>query len=329
MKTSQRKLLILPILASAGLFAFGIAAAEEPSVSVRHDVPPEGRLTSGEHTADLGDVRLWYKVAGRGPFVLASSVSWGLGSGYLAHAGGIAPLERHFTMIYVNSRGTPPSSRPADPTRMSTSLMVDDLERLRQYLKIERLDLLGHSAGAMIVLGYAERYPLHARKLVLLDGALLDTFPSRRTDEIIDGWRADPRYIRAIARSDHPEYPPTDAGFTQYLGDILPLYFRDPERFLPAFRRTLTNGVEYWANVHNDAADKLAPMPQSRELDRVTAKTLVIVGRADFVCPVEVAEQMARGIAGAKLVVFEKTGHMPWIEERTRFFRVVRGFLRD
>lgn len=186
--------------------ALGIPGSEA------RDASPQGRLTPGEHTADLGDVRLWYKVAGSGPFVLASSVSWGLGSGYLSHPGGIAPLEQHFTMIYVNSRGTPPSSRPPDETRMSTSIMADDLERLRQYLAIPKLDLIGHSAGAMIVLGYAERYPSHVRKLVLVDGALLDTFPTPRTDEIIDSWRADPRYAQAIAYSDHPQYPPTDEG---------------------------------------------------------------------------------------------------------------------
>lgn len=118
-------------------------------------------------------------------------------------------------------------------------------------------------------------------------------------------------------------------GFTESLKRVLPMYFRDPRRFLPLFMRTVTNNVDYWVNVHNEAADKVAPMPQSKQLGQVTAKTLVIVGRADFICPVEVAEQIARGIARARLVVFEKTGHMPWIEERARFFSVVRGFLRE
>jgi proline iminopeptidase len=295
--------------------------------AMRAPLPGE-RLKVGEHFADLGEVRLWYRVAGRGPFVLVSSVNWGAGSAYLQHADGIAPLERDFTMIYVNARGTPPSGRPSDVRRMSTSVMVDDIEKLRRYLNLPTLDLLGHSAGAMIVLGYAQRYPERARKLILLDGALLDKFPSPRTDEIIDKWRADPRYAHAIARSDQPAFAPTDAGFTQYLGDILPLYFHDPERFTTIFARTLTNPIDYWAYLHNDVADKEMPMPQSRELDRIAAQTLVIVGRSDFVCPVESSEQIARGIAGAKLEIFEHSGHMPWIEERSRFFSVVGAFLR-
>jgi len=163
----------------------------------------------------------------------------------------------------------------------------------------------------------------------LVDGTPIDTFPSPRTDQIIDSWRGDPRYTRAIAHSDHPEYAPTDAGFTQYLGEVLPLYFRDPERFLPIFKQTFAYPIDYWATVHNGAADKAAPMPQSQQLGKVTAQTLVVVGREDFVCPVEDSELIARGIAGAKLVIFEHSGHLPWIEERPRFFAEVGAFLAE
>jgi len=312
-------------LGLAGTALMTAGCSQTPSVI---PVSSADRLAIGEHMADLGDVKLWYKVAGHGPRIIVSSVSWGAGSAYLQHPNGIAPLEQHFTLIYVNARGTPPSTRPSDETQMSTSVVADDLEKLRVYLNLPQVDLLGHSAGAMIVLGYAERYPEHARKLVLLDGAPLDTFPSPRLKEIIDSWRGDPRYAAAIARHDHSEFPPTDAGFSQYLADILPLYFRDPERYAPQFAQTMTKPMDYWASVHNDAADKLAPMPQSQLLGQVTAQTLVIVGRADFICPVEDSERIAQGIPGAKLVIFERSGHMVWIEERERFFNVVSDFLR-
>lgn len=305
-----------------------LTAACRASQLEMRSTPPGNRLAAGEHWADLGEVRLWYRVAGRGPYVVVSSVNWGAGTAYLQHADGIAPLERDYTMIYVNSRGTPPSSRPADARRMSTSHMVDDLEALRRYLGLPTVDLLGHSGGAMIVLGYAQRYAAHARKLLLVDGALLDAFPLPRTGEIIDSRRGDPRFAQAIARSDRPKFAPTDTGFTQYLADILPLYFHDPEKNLSTFARTLTNTIDYWTYVHNEAADKRTLMRQSHELHDITAQTLIIVGRSDFVCPPEASEQIARGVNGSTLVTFEQSGHMPWIEERERFFEVVRDFLR-
>ena len=319
------------LCAALGLFAAfsgtGVGAQATCEVAPQDDA--KNRLTAGEHRANLGDVTLWYRVAGRGPYLVVSSTNWGGGSGYLQHPKGIAPLEQHFTVIYLNSRGTPPSTRPADPARMSSSLMVDDIERMRRYWGLETLDLIGHSGGGMLVLGYAERYPARTRKLVLLDAEVMDIFPSPRMREIIDGWRADPRYTAAATRFDNEDIPPTDEGFTQYLGEILPLYFRDPEKNLPILAETLSYKLDYWVYEHNSAADQLAPMSQSKQLRRVTAKTLIIVGRADFICPVEMSETIARGIRRSKLVVFERTGHLPWIEEREKFFEVMFAFLRS
>ena len=87
-------------------------AAQSTSDSVtREDV--KSRLAAGEHRADLGDVTLWYRVAGKGPYVVVSSTNWGGGSGYLQHPKGLAALEKDFTLIYLNSRGTPPSTSRA------------------------------------------------------------------------------------------------------------------------------------------------------------------------------------------------------------------------
>jgi pimeloyl-ACP methyl ester carboxylesterase len=46
--------------------------------------------------------------------------------------------------------------------------VAEDLEALRQNLGLERLDLFGHSAGANIVLRYAEYHPERVSRLVLV-----------------------------------------------------------------------------------------------------------------------------------------------------------------
>ena len=53
------------------------------------------------------------------------------------------------------------------------------------------------------------------------------------------------------------------------------------------------------------------------------------VGRADWVTPVSSAETIASLIPDSRLVVFEKSGHSPQIEEADRFQAVIRDFLHD
>jgi pimeloyl-ACP methyl ester carboxylesterase len=289
--------------------------------------PAARRLAQGEHLAPLGEVSLWYRVRGHGPYLVVSSVTWGLGSLYLQAPGGISPLEDHYTVIYVNTRGTDPSTRPADASRMATADMVDDLEHLRQYLGLATMSLVGHSAGGTLVLGYAERYPDRVKKLVLIDARALG-YPRDRTRQILAEWKTDPRYSQAIANRDKP-YPDTDDGATAELIGILDLYFHDPKTYAPVFARTVTNKRLIWVDTASRKADAARALPETNDLPKVKAKTLVLSGRFDWICPLEEAQLIHAGIAGSQLVVFDQTGHIPWIEERDRFFAVVREFLHD
>ncbi|MDT5028172.1 MAG: proline iminopeptidase, partial [Micromonosporaceae bacterium] len=57
--------------------------------------------------------------------------------------------------------------------------------------------------------------------------------------------------------------------------------------------------------------------------------TLVTVGRRDWVTPVSSSETIASLIPNAKLVIFEKSGHSPQIEEFELFQQVMREFLDE
>ncbi len=52
-----------------------------------------------------------------------------------------------------------------------------------------------------------------------------------------------------------------------------------------------------------------------------------MVGRDDFVCPPAQAARLHAGIPHSKLVVFERGGHFPFLEEPAAFFDAVRGWL--
>ena len=63
-------------------------------------------------------------------------------------------------------------------------------------------------------------------------------------------------------------------------------------------------------------------------LGEISAPTLVLVGRDDFICPPSQAKIMHERIPNSELVVFEQSGHFPYIEEPQAFFDAVRGWLK-
>jgi proline iminopeptidase len=63
------------------------------------------------------------------------------------------------------------------------------------------------------------------------------------------------------------------------------------------------------------------------ELGRITAPTLVLVGRYDFITNPQMAADIARHIPNAHLLVFEQSGHMPYVEEPDAWRAAIRNFV--
>lgn len=289
-------------------------------------IAQNSKLTTGPHDAQLADIRLHYMVAGHGPLIFVTSPGWGIGSLYLQK--GLSPLEEQFTLLFIDTRGSGESSRPTDSTKMSTAVMADDIDRLRDYLAIESIMLVGHSNGGAIALDYAERYPTRLRKLVLLDSEVLDDHADNVTAEFLRLWRDDPKYKSAIeVINDEPQ---TDESFSNYLNKILPLYFSDPDRYLSDFAKTLEGTqLSVWASKAQEAADKLSLRRQSKDFDKVRARTLILSGTVDWVGPSEVSERMHAGIPGSTLSLYANAGHILWIEQPKRFFAELTNFLKE
>jgi pimeloyl-ACP methyl ester carboxylesterase len=62
-------------------------------------------------------------------------------------------------------------------------------------------------------------------------------------------------------------------------------------------------------------------------LGEVQAPALILAGRHDPEAPLPCSEQLLAGIPDASLVVFEQSGHSPFIEEPSLFAEVVDAFL--
>jgi proline iminopeptidase len=61
-------------------------------------------------------------------------------------------------------------------------------------------------------------------------------------------------------------------------------------------------------------------------LSSVQAPTLILVGRFDAEAPLVCSEELNDGIAESEMVIFEKSGHYPFLEEPGKFSQMLEGF---
>ena len=138
-----------------------------------HAAGTAAMLQPGEHQVVVGDVRLWYKVAGHGAKGAPPLLFLHGGTGYNSYsfeAQAGAALEKKLQVIYLDQRGSGRSERPWRG-EYSIAALVDDIEALRKTLGVDRLALMGHSFGGTLALEYAAKYPGHVAKMVLVSAA--------------------------------------------------------------------------------------------------------------------------------------------------------------
>jgi proline iminopeptidase len=78
-------------------------------------------------------------------------------------------LESFLTMIYMDQRGSGSAQNAKD---YSMDRILQDMDELRAKLHIEKMFLLSHSFGGVILINYAKKYPQHVKGIILVNSTL-------------------------------------------------------------------------------------------------------------------------------------------------------------
>ena len=211
----------------------------------------------------------------------------GLPGSLLGNLGG---LDRGWTLVRPDWRGAGDSDPPADG-RHGTEEYVADLERFRETIGLNRMDLLGHSFGGLVAAAYAAAHPDRVRRLIV-DG--------------IPNWLEKAR-IAALP---------------------LQVHFARWDATGQAFAKTLSDAW-YWPAINWFMENEWSSTDPTIALSRVTAPTLVVTGELDVTCGYECATRLAAACRHATVAVIDGAGHFTAFEEPDRYRARVEAFLRE
>lgn len=127
--------------------------------------PGSGGAAADGYLIGAGDARLYYQVLGDAPDTVVV-VHGGPGAGIASIRPAVEPLAEHVTLILYDQRGGGRSELPADTSLLHARYHVADLEAVRRHFGLERMKVLAHSFGAVIVARYAELYPDRLERMV-------------------------------------------------------------------------------------------------------------------------------------------------------------------
>jgi len=253
----------------------------------------------------------------------------------------LLPLMRTNRLVFIDERGSGKSSKLEDTRQYTISSMVEDIETVRQALALGKISLLGHSYGGALAQAYALKYQQNLSHLILgstfastkkLNAVLakMKAEMSAQDRERIDALESAGLYGKGELW-EHGRYPEEYAKLAWGIGYFPYLYENHPDpSYDPLASNTGTAWDVYremWGSHGEFVVDgNLTEVEYLDKLPQIKVPTLIIVGDHDE-CDPKMSEEMHAKIAGSKLVVLPKSGHMTFVDQPDKFVQIVRDFV--
>ena len=236
--------------------------------------------------APVNGIEMYYAVYGKGPPVLL--IHGGLGYADI-WGGQVADLSKDHTVIVADSRGHGRSTRNADP--YSYDLMSSDYLALLDYLKIDKVALVGWSDGGIIGLDIAINHPERLTKVF-----------AHAANSKVDGLKPDVMQNK------------TFAGYIEKAGGVYKKISPTPGEY-DAF---VTQISGMWASQPNWSDD---------DLKKIKTPVAIVLGDHDEAITREHTDYMAKTIPGAELIILKDASHFAMLQDPEGYNKAVRDFI--
>ena len=254
---------------------------------------------------------------------VAMVIHGGPGGDHSGFKPSMSPLAARMQLVYFDHRGQGRSDA-ADPASYTLDENVKDMEALRRHLGLGPIVSIGTSYGGMVAMAHAARHPDAVSHLVLIVTAAHGGFIPRAQQILRERGSAMQREVGetlwqgAFRSADQMQ---------RYYEVMGPLYARkhDPDAAATGRHRAIYSPEPL--NRAFGPGGFLRRFDLRGELGRITAPTLILAGRHDWICPPEFSEEIQRLVPGSDLRIFEESSHSIRVDEPQAMLDAIAGFV--
>lgn len=307
--------------------------------------PPDQQGVEPGYWKVEADILLHYFTSGEGIPILV--IHGGPGFPPQKPWRGLEIIKEEVQALYYHQRGCGLSTKPIDTFEtqnfmknvvelnkaLGLSAQLADMERIRRILKLDKLNLIGHSYGGFMAALYALEFPQHVNKMVLIAPAEVLKMPN---DE--GGFANYRKYLPEDKKTAFDQF------LTRYFnyGQIFAKSEKDlialNEEFGQFYMATYTErNLPYPAAEALDIEKTGGWMPHAiyfslgmkydlrEELKKVPVEVLVIHGENDMM-PIAASQEYAELFPKGNLKVIKGATHFPHSETPQEFASLIKTY---
>jgi non-heme chloroperoxidase len=220
-----------------------------------------------------------------------------------------------YRCVGITLRGFGKSSKPWG--EYTYDVFADDVKKVLEALDLRDVTLAGFSMGGAIALHYMARHKGERVSKLALFGAAAPSFTKRHGFQ----YGLEPTAVNGFIESCYADRAKLNEDFGK-------IFFRSENAVSLKLGEWFHNmGME--ASPHATAACLIALRDTDLRGDmaKVNVPTMILHATQDKICLFKLAEAMAAGIRGAKLIGFENSGHALFYEEKEKFNTELMNFV--
>ncbi|PGS47991.1 proline iminopeptidase-family hydrolase [Bacillus sp. AFS041924] len=253
----------------------------------------------------------------------------GPGSSYYSMQG-LQELAEDRPVIFYDQLGCGKSDRPTETSLWNIDRFVEELGQIREELSLFEFHILGHSWGTTLAAAYYLSRPKGVKSIIFSSPCLSAPLWAEDQDRNRKLLPLDVQetLIRCEENgtTDSEEYKKATAVFNNHFVCRLDPY---PE-FLKEGRQ-YRNAEVYnimWGPSEFHVTGNLKNFDCTSQLQDIQVPTMYTCGRYDEATP-KSTEYFSKLTLNGKFHVFEKSAHMPYVEEPEAYVQVIRDFLNE
>ncbi len=292
-----------------------------------------------EGFVDANGVLIYYKIMGKGePLVILHG---GPGASHDYFLPYLLPLARNNRLIFIDERGSGRSEKLENPSGYTVESMIEDVEVVRRELNLGKISLLGHSCGGILAQAYALKYQENLTHLILCS----TLHSTKKMNEVFRKIKENmaPELRERIEKMEQAGLYGNGKDYekNRYTADYMIAAWG--EGYFPYLYQNhpdpnydpIGNGVmswdlyrEMWGSHGEFVIDgNMVSVEYTDRLSTIKVPTLITVGDNDECAP-SLSQEMHEKIAGSKLVIYPKSGHMTFVDQPSKFMSSVNDFLQ-
>lgn len=231
-------------------------------------------------------------------------------------------LRNHFRWVFMDLRHDPQSNSSLEISKITLDTYLDDIDKVRRTLGLDKTAVFGHSIHSYIALEYARKYPQNTSHVIMTG----DT-PYRIAAEVADEfWESDASDERKmilkqnwekISEDELSQISPKERVVKTYMA-MTPKLFYDPRYDLSWIYKNAASNQKI-ANHLFQVIFKDYDI--AKRSGRVETPVFLAIGRYDYLCPYYTWDDRKDVLPNLSYNLFEKSGHFPMVEEQELFDR--------